>query len=105
MKADITIGILEFIVYAIPIVGALWAVFSVRLRLQSDIKDNAHRLDLVETHFANMDDKQILAYNGLRELTEHVRERSADKETKLNERLVDVECYLEKTTAFQRRRS
>lgn len=76
-----------------------------RLKLQSDIKGNAHRLDLLEQHCEDEVDKHVLAFNGLRELTDHVRERSTDKETKLNDRLVDVECYLEKTTAFQRRRS
>jgi IS4 transposase len=105
MNAEVTIAVLQFIVFSLPIVGALWAVFSVRSKLQSDIKDNAHRLDLVESHFENMADKHLLAFNGLRELVEHVRSRSTREEEKLDDRLSDLECYLEKTTAFQRRRS
>lgn len=105
MKPDITVGILEFIAYSTPIVAALWAVFSIRSKLQLEIKDNAHRLDLVESHFENLADKHLLAFNGLREVAEHVRTRSAREEEKLDERVIDVECYLEKTTSFQRRRS
>jgi N-acetyl-anhydromuramyl-L-alanine amidase AmpD len=105
MNPEVTIAILAFIAFSIPIVGALWKIFAVRERLQTQIQTVNHRVDLIETHFESFNTQHLASYNGLKELAGHIRARSTEQETKLNDRLVDIECFLEKTTTFQRRRS
>jgi hypothetical protein len=51
MNPEMTIAILTFIAFSIPIVGALWKIFAVRERLQTQIQTVNHRVDLIETHF------------------------------------------------------
>ena len=119
--ATITIGILAFIAFAIPVVGAMWRIFSVREALQTAIANNSHRLDLLERDIKHLIDQQIeavnavrrdishlhdqqeLAINGTREVAQHVRDRSARAEEKLSDRIVALERYLDKTTDFSPR--
>jgi uncharacterized protein YoxC len=98
--ASSTFAILAFIAFAIPIVGALWKLFAVRESLQSAIKSNVHRIELLEQHIEHLHDQQQLAINGTKELVQHVRDRSARAEEKLAYRITDLEGYLTKTTEF-----
>lgn len=103
MNPEVTIAILTFIAFSIPIVGGLWRVFSVREKLQTQFLNLSHRLDLIESNIENLTDKQTLTLNGLREVIEHVRLRSQTEEKQLSNRLLDVEGWLEKNTEFNRR--
>jgi hypothetical protein len=103
MNPDLTVGILAFIAFAVPIVGALWRIFSIREALQAAIANNAHRLDLIEQELGHLRDQQELAINGIREVSQHVRDRSQRNEEKLSDRLLDIEAFLEKSTPFNRR--
>jgi len=105
MNAEFTVAILAFVAFSIPIVGALWKIFAIRESLQSRIQENAHRIDLIDAHFQNFNDQHITSFRGLQELTEHIRQRTQSQDGKLNDRILDMECFLEKTTPFQRRRS
>lgn len=104
MNPEIAITILQFIVLILPIAGLVWHASAMRAALKADITENAHRLDLIEAHFEDLNDRYVLAFNGLREKVEHIRERSANEERRQSERLTDVESFLEKTTNFNRRR-
>ncbi|HEY9631022.1 MAG TPA: hypothetical protein V6C84_27340 [Coleofasciculaceae cyanobacterium] len=103
MDAAITLAILTFIAFAIPVVGALWRIFSVRESLQTAITNNSHRIALLEQKIEHLVDQQELAINGIRETAQHVRTRSAQAEEKLAERLYSIERFLDKTTEFSPR--
>jgi hypothetical protein len=105
MNPEFTVAILAFVAFSIPVIGALWKIFSVRERLASDIRQVICRIELLEQKLEALVDRQTLAFNGLKEITEHTRSRSQTQEQKLNDRLNDVERYLEKHTEFQCRRS
>lgn len=96
----ITVAILAFIAFAIPIVGGLWRIFSVRESLSATIKDNRHRIEMLEQHITHLHDQQELAINGTKELVQHVRDRSARSEEKLGSRITDLEGFLARTTGF-----
>jgi hypothetical protein len=100
MDSTVTIAIFAFITFSIPVIGALWRIFAVREMLQLAITNNSHRLDLIEQKIEYLVDQQVLALNGLKEATQHVRDRSARSEEKLADRLLAVERYLNKTTDF-----
>jgi hypothetical protein len=103
MDSAITLAILAFIAFAIPVVGALWRIFSVREALQTAIAHNSHRLDLLEQKIEHLVDQQGLAINGIKENLQHVRARSAQAEKELADRLNTVERFLDKTTEFSPR--
>ena len=105
MSAAITLEILLFIAFSIPIMGALWRLFLIRERLQADILENRHRLELLERGIDSMEDQQQMFLTGLRENLQHVRDRSKHEEEALELRINDIESYLEKNTPFSRRRS
>lgn len=96
-------AILAFIAFSIPIIGSLWRIFSVREKLTIEIGKNSHRLDLLEQHSNHLYDQQILALNGIKEIAQHARDRSAKQEEILGSRLLDVERFLEKSTTFSPR--
>lgn len=105
MNTEFTVAILAFIAFAIPIVGALWKIFTVREKLAFDIQRNVHRLDLVEQRMEGLLDQHTLAFNGVKEIAEHTRSRSQGEEEKLKKRVTDIERYLEKYTEFTVRNS
>lgn len=103
MDAAVTLAILVFIAFVIPVVGALWRIFSVRESLQTAIANNSHRLDLLEQKIEHLVDQQELAINGIKEVVQHVRSRSATAEEKLADRIYAIERFLDKTTEFSPR--
>jgi hypothetical protein len=103
-QPEIAIGILTFLVFSLPIVGALFRLFAVREKLQADINQNHHRLDLQEQQITHLLNQQLLFLKGLEERLEHVRERSQEREGSLHRRLLDLEGFIEKSTSFERRR-
>lgn len=105
MNTEFTVAILAFVAFAIPIVGALWKIFVVREKLAFDIQRNVHRLELLEQRIDALVDQHTLAFNGVREVAEHVRSRSQGEEDKLKKRVADMERYLEKHTEFTVRNS
>ena len=115
MNAEVTVAVIVLIGLSIPIIGALWKIFtikealSVRISfvessLSASIKDNAHRLDIAELKMENVQDVQITATNGTKELVEHVRSRTQKECNDINLRLEGVEGFLEKHTKFIRRK-
>jgi len=103
MDATVTLAMLTFVAFCIPIIGALWRIFSVREALQTSIANSVHRLDLLEQKIEYMADQQELALNGLKEMAQHVRDRSARAEEKLGDRLGSLERYLDKNIDFSLR--
>jgi hypothetical protein len=103
-QSQIVLGILTFITFSLPIVASLYRLFAVREKLQASISENRHRLELQEQQITHLLDQQTLFLKGLDERLEHVRERSRQQEEGLNHRLLDLEIFIEKTTAFTRRR-
>lgn len=114
MSSDIQSQILGFILFAIPIVTALWKVFSilhgiedrVELKIQ-DIERRlvnlAHQSELRESELEHLNDTLELAVNGVKELVTHVRSRTQADCDRLNGRISQLEKYLTKTTDFQSR--
>jgi hypothetical protein len=103
-QAQFTLGILTFVVLTLPIIAALWRIFSEREKLAIGITQNHHLLKLQEQHLESMKDQQTLFLNGIVERLNHVRTRSKQEEEQLDRRLLDVESFLEKSTDFTRRR-
>ena len=101
---DLTLGILAFIAFAIPIIGSLWKIFSIREQLQTEILGNRHKLELQQQELTHLIDQQKLFLNGIQERLQHVRDRSKHAEEDLDLRLSDLERFIEKTTAFTKRR-
>lgn len=96
-------AILAFIAFSIPIIGSLWRIFSIREKLSSETAKLAHRLDMLEQRENHIHDEQILIMNGIKELAQHARDRSAEQEKLLASRILDIERFLEKSTAFSPR--
>lgn len=103
-QAELVLGILTFVVFSLPILGALFRLFAVREKLQASISDNHHRLELQEQQITHLLDQQILFLKGLEERLDHVRDRSLERESSLHRRLLDLEAFIEKSTSFERRR-
>ena len=97
-------AILGFVAFSVPIVGALWKIFNIRAALQLEILENRNRLILLEQHVGHLVDAQQHFLNGITERLQHVRDRSKHAEDGLDLRLSDLEGYIEKTTAFTRRK-
>ncbi len=106
--------ILGFLVFAIPVVVALWKVFAILQgiedRLEKQVREVDHRLSelshqsqLRSTQLESLNDKLVLAINGTRELVSHVRTRTQTDANKLEDRICQIERFLVKTTAFQPR--
>lgn len=96
-------AVLGFVVFSIPIIGALWKIFNVRSELQAEILANRHRVELLEQNVEHLIDQQTLALNNLKEMAQHTRSRSQHAEQLLDARLSDLEGFVEKTTAFTKR--
>lgn len=103
-KQESFLAVLGFIAFAIPIIGALWKLFTIRELLQTEILGNRHRIELLEQKIEHLIDQQSLALNGMKELIQHVRDRSLHAEGNLNFRLEDLEGFMEKSTTFTKRR-
>ena len=104
-QAQLTFGILAFIILTLPILTVLWKIFTAREKLAIGIAQNHHLLKMQEQHFDDMRDQQALFLNGIVERLQHVRDRSKEKEEDLEKRITDLEFFIEKTTEFTRRRS
>lgn len=103
-KQEGFLAVLGFIAFAIPIVGALWKLFSIREQLQTEILGNRHKLELQQQELTHLVDQQRLFLNGIQERLQHVRDRSKHAEEALDLRLSDLEGFIEKTTTFTKRR-
>lgn len=103
-NAEIYLGILGFIALTLPILAALWKTFTVREALQVQITQNQHRIEMMEAEGRHLIDNQQHFLNGITERVQHVRDRSKHAEEALDLRLSDLEGFVEKTTAFTRRK-
>jgi hypothetical protein len=100
MNPEFTVAILVFITFSIPIVGALWRLFSIREKLSTDIKELGFKLALLDHKLESLIDQQELALNGMKEIVSHIRTRTQTEDKKLSDRLTDVENWLSKNTEF-----
>lgn len=107
--------ILGFVVYSIPLVVALWKVFSwldgLEDRLERSIREVDQRLtelsyqsQLKTQQLEALNDKVVLAVNGSKEVISHVRSRSREDNDKLQARVDQIERFLVKTSEFEARK-
>jgi len=102
-NGQIYAAIIGLIVLALPIIGALWRLFTIKELLQAAIQENRHRVEMLEQKTNHLVDQQGLFLNGIQERLQHVRDRSKHEEEDLDRRLTDLESFLEKSTAFTKR--
>ena len=100
---SVVVAVLGLIVFAIPIVGALWNIFAVRETLSARINDNKHELELLGQHLQHLHDQQELVVKGLQEVAQHTRTRSQHAEERLADRLSSIEGHLSRTSEFRAR--
>lgn len=96
----VTVAILAFIAFSIPIVGGLWRLFSVREGLNSTILENRHRIELLEQRILHLYDQQELSIAAIREIVQNLQDRSTRSEEKLSHRIDMMEGFLARTTGF-----
>ncbi|MBW4465232.1 MAG: hypothetical protein KME07_07300 [Pegethrix bostrychoides GSE-TBD4-15B] len=113
-SAEVQSQILAFIVYSIPLIVALWKIFSWLESIQDSLEqqirevdrrllESEHRATLKSSQIEALNDKVALAVNGVKELVNHLRTRTKNDDEHLHQRLAQVERYLSKTTDFQSR--
>lgn len=107
MSGQLVLGLLTFVGGVLAIIKSLWQFYSVRTAIDDRIDSvddavsaNRHRIDILELKADHLNDQQTLTINGMREVLNHVRERSTREEEKLSSRVSDMERFLEKTTIF-----
>lgn len=111
---EIQSQILAFIAFSIPLILAIWKIFSlfqgVEDKLNDQIRDVdrklqklAHLAQLRQAQMDSLNDKLVLSVNGTKELVEHVRTRTKAEHDRLDERICQIERFLTKTTPFQPR--
>lgn len=112
---NFTTEALTFIlVFAIPMVAAMWRVFSaltsMRLKLENRIDSLGdlivalrHDFDLRSQKVDYLEDRYELTLNGLRERIEHVGARTKTDYDRLATLTKDLESYLAKTTPYEPR--
>lgn len=104
-QAQYTIAFIVLFSTMVPIISSLWKVFSIRESLSNDILACRHRIELLEHESNSAREIQASFLRGIQERLQHVRDRSSNSEEKLARRLEDLESYVEKTTAFEKRRT
>jgi hypothetical protein len=100
----IVLGVLgTAVTFGLPIVTALWKLSSLRERMTDQIQEVNHRLDMLTSKVENLDDKVTLGVNGLKELIDHRSIRLNDADKRHEGRINELEGWLVKNTAFERR--
>lgn len=103
------------LVLAIPIVAALWRVFSaltdMRLKLEDRIDGLSnlivglrHDFELRSKEVEHLDDRYELSVNGLKEKIDHISTRTRNEIERLTVLATDLESFLAKTTEYEPRR-
>ena len=96
---------LAFILGLISLAGALWRIFSaiasMKDQLRTDIRDVRENLQMKDMTLENLQDKQALAFNGLKERIDHSIIRLKAENNELKIRVASIEGYLVKTTNFE----
>lgn len=99
--------IIAFASFSVPILLWVWrasnAVARVQYNLESEIKEVNHKLDKKDLQLQALQDKAILAINGLSEKINHVSTRHKTELKDLDSRLDSLENFLAKESGFVRR--
>lgn len=114
MNPEIQSQILGFIVFAIPLIVALWKVFALLKGIEDRLDDQIHQVDrrleslahqsqLRASQMEHLNDKLTLSLNGTKELVNHLRTRTKIESDRLDDRLRQLEQFLVKTTNYQPR--
>ena len=102
-SAEISWSVLGVVAAAIPIVASLWKAFTVIANLKSEISEIRHQNSTEDLKLGHMEDSLKLTANGLLERINHLANRTQTNHERLQKRIEDVEGFLTKSTAFNRR--
>jgi uncharacterized coiled-coil protein SlyX len=91
------------VISLIAIATALGKLFQVKASIDLQVKELDNRVILLSEMSAHQDELLRASLNQVKEVAEHVRTRTRLETKGLNNRLTDVECFLEKTSQFVRR--
>lgn len=103
MAESTIVSILTGVLFLLPLIGALWRIFRIKEELQDQIQKLEHRLALLSAEQEHMSDRQELGFNGFRERIEHTASRLRQDTDRSNQRIDQVENFLAKTTAYEKR--
>jgi hypothetical protein len=87
------------------LVGSLWKAFEQLAVLRERIKENLHRIELLQQAMEFARDELKLGLRGISEVADHVRARTREDNKDLTDRVSDLERFLAKTTEFEVRDS
>lgn len=85
------------------LVGGLWKAFDAIAALREHIKENLHRIELLQQAMEFARDELKLGLRGISEVADHVRARTREDNKELANRVADLERFLAKTTDFEMR--
>lgn len=91
------------IISLIAILTALWKLFELKARVDANLAELSYRLHSLQENSAHQDEVIKMSLNQVKEVAEHVRARSRLETESIEMRLTDVENWLAKNTAFERR--
>ncbi len=96
----------------LTIVGVFWKIFTLYSEIGDKIDRIDHRLELLEQELEMRREMLGGIVNQIKEMVEHVRQRSMVKEAELSAQLnalenkvAQIEGWLDRNTEYQRRRS
>lgn len=87
--------------FSVSVGTILWRV--IMLRLNSEVLDLQHNLQLKDIQIENLQNVQTLLQNGLEEKFNHFAARMKGENLELDKRTRQVENYLSKNTEFEPR--
>lgn len=94
---------IEAIVFAITLISFCGSVLYNVWRISASVSTMRHSLEKQDLRLEHLVDSHTLTFNGLRERNEHSISRLRGELEELSDRQEDVENFLQKNTAFEKR--
>jgi hypothetical protein len=101
----ITIETIAFISALLGLAGALWnayhKLYSAKEQIHTEQLRIVHRLEILEREIDAQKDRLTLGVNGCLEKVDHMKTRLVGTQNETQNRVSQMESYLQKNTAFE----
>ncbi|MBW4542430.1 MAG: hypothetical protein KME43_25340 [Myxacorys chilensis ATA2-1-KO14] len=108
LKPEVIGILISVLSFCFGIMAFVWKASTTVAAMKTDLRELnlvvQHNGQLGDEKLGRMNDCIVLGFNNVKEALQHLRTRQLNEQTETDHRVEDLEDFLAKTTAFEKRR-